>query len=87
MQQVEWGEKSRLPSETFLSDTFLDDIISEAPDMETAHKRQSQLQNAMNSCGVTLHKWCSNSSELLNNFLSSLRVFFSVLGLPYLLRR
>ncbi|GFR03504.1 uncharacterized protein TNCT_251231 [Trichonephila clavata] len=52
--------------------------MSGAPEMGTGDQRQSQLRDAMNSCGVILHKWPFNSPELLNNYLSSVtyRVFF-----------
>ncbi|GFW35550.1 integrase catalytic domain-containing protein [Trichonephila clavipes] len=64
-------EKLRFPlaSETLLYDTYMDDIVSGAPDLETA--QQSQLKDALQSCGMNLHKWSSNSSELLNRSLSS----------------
>ncbi|GFW21269.1 integrase catalytic domain-containing protein [Trichonephila clavipes] len=66
-------EKSRflLASETLLYDTYMDDIVSGAQDLETAQQLQSQLKDAMQSCGINLHKWSSNSPELINSLLSS----------------
>ncbi|GFT58775.1 integrase catalytic domain-containing protein [Trichonephila clavipes] len=49
----------------------MDDIVSRAPDLETAQQFQSQLKDALQSCGMNLHKWSSNSPELLNSSLSS----------------
>ncbi|GFT36267.1 integrase catalytic domain-containing protein [Trichonephila clavipes] len=49
----------------------MDDIVSGAPDLETAQQLQSQLKDALQSCGINLHKWSSNSPELLNSSLSS----------------
>ncbi|GFW54613.1 integrase catalytic domain-containing protein [Trichonephila clavipes] len=49
----------------------MDDIVSRAPDLETAQQLQSQLKDALQSCGMNLHKWSSNSPELLNSSLSS----------------
>ncbi|GFW46992.1 integrase catalytic domain-containing protein [Trichonephila clavipes] len=49
----------------------MDDIVSGAPDLETAQQLQSQLKDALQSCGMNLHKWSSNSPELLNSSLSS----------------
>ncbi|GFT48610.1 integrase catalytic domain-containing protein [Trichonephila clavipes] len=60
-----------LASETLLYDTYMDDIVSGAPDLETAQQLQSQLKDALQSCGMNLHKWSSNSPELLNSSLSS----------------
>ncbi|GFW37752.1 integrase catalytic domain-containing protein [Trichonephila clavipes] len=51
--------------------TNMDDIVSGAPDLETAQQLQSQLKDALQSCGMNLHKWSSNSPELLNSSLSS----------------
>ncbi|GFS89548.1 nephrocystin-4 [Trichonephila clavipes] len=58
-------------SETLLYDTYIDDIVSGVPDLETAQQLQSQLKDALQSCGMNLHKWSSNSPELLNSSLSS----------------
>ncbi|GFS89846.1 integrase catalytic domain-containing protein [Trichonephila clavipes] len=71
--QLTKDEKSRFPlaSETLLYDTYMDDIVSGAPDLETAQQLQSQLKDALQSCGMNLHKWSSNSPELLNSSLSS----------------
>ncbi|GFT34291.1 integrase catalytic domain-containing protein [Trichonephila clavipes] len=73
LQQLAKDEKSKFPlaSETLLYDTYMDDIVSGAPDLETAQELQSQLEDALQSCGMNLHKWSSNSPELLNSSLSS----------------
>ncbi|GFW04299.1 integrase catalytic domain-containing protein [Trichonephila clavipes] len=73
LQQLAKNEKSRFPlaSETLLYDTYMDDIVSGAPDLETAQQLQSQLKDALQSCGMNLHKWSSNFPELLNSSLSS----------------
>ncbi|GFT21621.1 integrase catalytic domain-containing protein [Trichonephila clavipes] len=60
-----------LASETLLYDTYMDDIVSGAPDLETVQQLQSELKDALQSCGMNLHKWSSNSPELLNSSLSS----------------
>ncbi|GFV24253.1 uncharacterized protein TNCV_3445061 [Trichonephila clavipes] len=63
LQQLAKDEKSRFPlaSETLLYDTYMDDIVSGAPDLETAQQLQSQLKDALQSCGMNLHKRSSNS--------------------------
>ncbi|GBN77064.1 hypothetical protein AVEN_119548-1 [Araneus ventricosus] len=73
LQQLAEDEKSRFPlaSEVLLHDTYMDDIVSGAPDLDTARRLQSQLRDALKSCGMTLHKWSSNSPELLNSSLST----------------
>ncbi|GFT08428.1 integrase catalytic domain-containing protein [Trichonephila clavipes] len=49
----------------------MNDIVSGAPDLETAQQLQSQLKDALQSCGINFHKWSSNSPELLNSSFSS----------------
>ncbi|GFT64641.1 reverse transcriptase domain-containing protein [Trichonephila clavipes] len=73
LQQLAKDEKSRFPlaSETLLYDTYMDDIMSGAQDLETAQQLQSQLKDALQSCGMNFHKWSSISPELLNSSLSS----------------
>ncbi|GFR19161.1 DUF1758 domain-containing protein [Trichonephila clavata] len=73
LQQFAQDEKTRfhLASEALLNDTYMDDIVSGAPDIETARRLQSELQDALQSCGMVLHKWSSNSPELLNSSSSS----------------
>ncbi|GFX98583.1 integrase catalytic domain-containing protein [Trichonephila clavipes] len=73
LQQLAKDEKSRFPlaSETLLYDTYMDDIVSGAKDLETAQQLQSQLKDALQSCGMNLNKWSSNSPELLNSSLLS----------------
>ncbi|GBM66555.1 hypothetical protein AVEN_251973-1 [Araneus ventricosus] len=58
LQQLAEDEKSRFPlaSEVLLHDTYMDDIVSGASDLKTARRLQSQLREALQSCGMTLHK-------------------------------
>ncbi|GBM06764.1 hypothetical protein AVEN_63006-1 [Araneus ventricosus] len=72
-RQLAKDEKSRFPlaSEVLLHYTYMYDIVSGAPDLETACRLQSQLRDVLKSCGTTLHKWSSDSPELLNSSLSS----------------
>ncbi|GFX42273.1 integrase catalytic domain-containing protein [Trichonephila clavipes] len=62
VQQLAKDEKSRFPSvsETLLYDTYMVDIVSGAPDLETAQQLQSQLKDALQPCGMNLHKWSPN---------------------------
>ncbi|GFX91464.1 integrase catalytic domain-containing protein [Trichonephila clavipes] len=77
LQQLAKDEKSRFPldSETLLCDTYMDDIMSGAPDLETA--QQLQLKDALQSCGMNLHKWSSNSPELNSSLSSDVEHSFS----------
>ncbi|GFQ92997.1 integrase catalytic domain-containing protein, partial [Trichonephila clavata] len=58
LQQLAQDEKTRflLASEALMNDTYMDDIVSGVPDIETARRLQSELQDALQSCGMVLHK-------------------------------
>ncbi|GBL98502.1 hypothetical protein AVEN_111625-1 [Araneus ventricosus] len=73
LQQLAEDEKSRFPlaSEILLHVTYMDDIVSGAPDLKSSRGLKSQLRDALQTCGITLHKWSSNFPELLNSFLST----------------
>ncbi|GFS54362.1 reverse transcriptase domain-containing protein [Trichonephila inaurata madagascariensis] len=45
----------------------MDDVVSGAQNIDTALQLQCQLQNLLETCGMKLHKWNSNSKELLNS--------------------
>ncbi|GFQ98842.1 DUF1758 domain-containing protein [Trichonephila clavata] len=48
------------------NDFYVDDVLSCAPDLETAIEIQPQLIGMMNAGGMHLYKWCSNSRHLLS---------------------
>ncbi|GFR31419.1 integrase catalytic domain-containing protein [Trichonephila clavata] len=56
-------------SETKESSSLTDNL--ECLIRKTARRLQSELQDALQSCGMVLHKWSSNSPELLNSPSSS----------------
>ncbi|GFV97848.1 integrase catalytic domain-containing protein [Trichonephila clavipes] len=45
----------------------MEDVVSGAQNLDTACQLQCQLQNMLETCGIKLHKWNSNSKELLNS--------------------
>ncbi|GFQ65407.1 uncharacterized protein TNCT_483761, partial [Trichonephila clavata] len=48
------------------NDFYVDDVLSGAPDLETAIEIQQQLIGVMNAGGMQQYKWCSNSRHLLS---------------------
>ncbi|GFR17669.1 uncharacterized protein TNCT_637591 [Trichonephila clavata] len=48
------------------NDFYVDDVLSCAPDLETAIEIQPQLIGMMNAGRMHLYKWCSNSRHLLS---------------------
>ncbi|GFX36407.1 integrase catalytic domain-containing protein [Trichonephila clavipes] len=56
LKQLAMDESSRFPlaSKVALQDVYMDDVVSGA-------------QNMLEACGMKLHKWNSNSKELLNS--------------------
>ncbi|GFW07346.1 integrase catalytic domain-containing protein [Trichonephila clavipes] len=69
LKQLAMDEASRFPlaSKVALQDVYMDDVVSGAQNLDTACQLQCQLQNMLETCGMKLHKWDSNSKELLNS--------------------
>ncbi|GFT64718.1 integrase catalytic domain-containing protein [Trichonephila clavipes] len=69
LKQLAMNETSRFPlaSKVALQDEYMDDLVSGAQNLDTARQLQCQLQNMLETCGMKLHKWNSNSKELLNS--------------------
>ncbi|GFX01569.1 uncharacterized protein TNCV_3970721 [Trichonephila clavipes] len=69
LKQLAMDESSRFPlaSKVVLQDVYMDDVMSGAQNLDTACQLQCQLQNMLDTCGMKLHKWNSNSKELLNS--------------------
>ncbi|GFT20451.1 integrase catalytic domain-containing protein [Trichonephila clavipes] len=55
-----------LAAEITLSDTYMDDIVTGCQNIEAAKILKNQLIKMFKTCGMTLHKWNSNNSELLD---------------------
>ncbi|XP_055946975.1 uncharacterized protein LOC129980618 [Argiope bruennichi] len=73
IKQLALDEASDFPlaSEMVLRDLYMDDGITGAPDIQTAQILQQQLIKMFARAGMSLHKWTSNSQELLNSFPAS----------------
>ncbi|GFT33068.1 integrase catalytic domain-containing protein [Trichonephila clavipes] len=69
LKQLAMDEASRFPlaSKVALQDVYMDDVVLGAQNLDTARQLQCQLQNMLETCGMKLHKWNSNSKELLNS--------------------
>ncbi|GFY69600.1 integrase catalytic domain-containing protein [Trichonephila inaurata madagascariensis] len=55
-----------LAAEITLSDIYMDDIVTGCKNIENAKILKNQLIKMFKTCGMTLHKWNSNNSELLD---------------------
>ncbi|GFQ68172.1 integrase catalytic domain-containing protein, partial [Trichonephila clavata] len=66
--QLSEDEKQNFPlaSPIVKNDFYVDDVLSGAPDLETAIEIQQQLIGLMNAGGMHLYNWCSNSHHLLS---------------------
>ncbi|GFS85441.1 reverse transcriptase domain-containing protein [Trichonephila clavipes] len=69
LKQLAMDEASRFPLafKVALQDVYMDDVVSGAQNLDTACQLQCQLKNMLETCGMKLHKWNSNSKELLNS--------------------
>ncbi|KAF8789546.1 hypothetical protein HNY73_007477 [Argiope bruennichi] len=61
------AKKFLLASQVPLTDVYIDDSVPGAATLEAAQELQTHLIQMLQTCGMELHKWTSNSSELINN--------------------
>ena len=54
-----------LASKALLQNTYVDDIMSGADSVAEALEMQRQLIELLDGAAMTLHKWCSNTSQIL----------------------
>ncbi|XP_055941878.1 uncharacterized protein LOC129971925 [Argiope bruennichi] len=69
LKQLALDEAKKFPlaSQVTLTEVYMDDFVSGAATLEAAQELQRQLIQMLQTCGMELHKWTSNSSELINN--------------------
>nr|XP_021003491.2 uncharacterized protein LOC110283143 [Parasteatoda tepidariorum] len=69
LKQLAMDEQLNYPlaSEVVLSDLYIDDVVTGSTDLESALMLKTQLVKMFDSCGMTLHKWNSNSRDLIND--------------------
>lgn len=67
MVQLADDEKTKFPlgASTVTEDFYVDDMLSGDDCLESAMERQEQVKGLLASGGFQIHKWCSNSKELL----------------------
>ncbi|XP_072398174.1 uncharacterized protein [Diabrotica undecimpunctata] len=63
-------EKYPLAADALENSCYVDDILHGANDIETLYNIYKQLSTSLNSAGIPLHKWSSNSSEFLDSISS-----------------
>ncbi|XP_035229445.1 BRCA2-interacting transcriptional repressor EMSY-like, partial [Stegodyphus dumicola] len=63
-----------LASEVILSDIYMDDIVTGASDFESAIELKNQLIKIFDSRGMSLHKWQSNSKNVLDTLISKEKI-------------
>ncbi|XP_035219883.1 uncharacterized protein LOC118192962 [Stegodyphus dumicola] len=79
IKQVAYDEMHKYPeaAKAVLSDCYVDDVISGSSNLDSARELKNQLIQLFHSCGMTLHKWNSNSPELLDSPSTSSELSFS----------
>ncbi|GFW21235.1 DUF1758 domain-containing protein [Trichonephila clavipes] len=70
-------EKAELPdaADVICNDSYMDDILSGESALEGAKKTPNQIISTITERGFELHKWVSNSPELLKDLSASSYVF------------
>ncbi|GFX92390.1 integrase catalytic domain-containing protein [Trichonephila clavipes] len=70
-------EKAEFPdaADVICNDSYMDDILSRESTLEGANQLQTRLSQLLERGGFELHKWVSNSPELLKDLSASSYVF------------
>ncbi|GFV86492.1 uncharacterized protein TNCV_2156851 [Trichonephila clavipes] len=61
------GEHYPLAASVTIRDIYMDDILTGSSDFQEFQKLQLELINLFKKAGMSLHKWCSNTPEILNS--------------------
>ncbi|XP_062538270.1 uncharacterized protein LOC134206557 [Armigeres subalbatus] len=85
LQQLAVDEKGRFPlaARATMDDTYIDDVITGANDVETATQMQIQLNAMLSRGGFQLRKWASNCpaalAGLLGAAITTAKIFMQLL--------
>ncbi|GFV90049.1 integrase catalytic domain-containing protein [Trichonephila clavipes] len=61
------GEHYPLSASVTIRDIYMDDILTGSSDFQEFQKLQLELISLFKKAGMSLHKWCSNTPEILNS--------------------
>ncbi|GFS71379.1 integrase catalytic domain-containing protein [Trichonephila clavipes] len=61
------GEHYPLAASVTIRDIYMDDILTGSSDFQEFQKLQLELISLFKKVGMSLHKWCSNTPEILNS--------------------
>ncbi|GFW60813.1 uncharacterized protein TNCV_2672341 [Trichonephila clavipes] len=61
------GEHYPLAASVTIRDIYTDDILTGSSDFQEFQKLQLELSSLFKKAGMSLHKWCSNTPEILNS--------------------
>lgn len=67
LHRIAHDESSRYPlaANVLKNETYVDDVYTGSHTIEDTIAIRDQIQSALKSAGMMLHKWASNSAELL----------------------
>ncbi|GFT22599.1 integrase catalytic domain-containing protein [Trichonephila clavipes] len=61
------GEHYTLAVSVTIRDIYMDDVLTGSSDFQEFQKLQLELISLFKKAGMSLHKWCSNTPEILNS--------------------
>ncbi|GFX95937.1 reverse transcriptase domain-containing protein [Trichonephila clavipes] len=61
------GEHYPLAASVTIRDIYMDNILTGSSDFQEFQKLQLELISLFKKAGISLHKWCSNTPEILNS--------------------
>lgn len=62
-----FNDQYPLAAQAIKTNTYVDDILCGSNNKDTLYELKNQLIGLLKEGGFTLHKWCSNNSEVLND--------------------
>ncbi|GFS68764.1 DUF5641 domain-containing protein [Trichonephila clavipes] len=72
------GEHYPLAASVTIRDIYMDDILTGSSDFQEFQKLQLELISLFKKAGMSLHKWCSNTPEILNPNLKKSNLGISI---------
>ncbi|XP_073955673.1 uncharacterized protein [Choristoneura fumiferana] len=70
-----YKDKYPLAADAILKNTYVDDVICGSDSVDQLQDLKQQLINLLKLGSFTLHKWCSNNTEILKNIEEKQRYF------------
>lgn len=73
-----YKDRYPLATQTMIKSTYVDDVLGGSDNLEQLHELKSQLVELLKLGSFSLHKWCSNSLEVLDGIPDEQKQFENI---------